>query len=85
MRSLAPDLLLVPFVRSFEDESIDQDRWQREELPDYAERVARTGVNTLLTAYLREPMFGGAMAISGGGEVTRALPIGREGILLVDV
>lgn len=82
VREVAPDLLLVPFARSFEDGSIDRERWEREESPVYAKRVARAGVDTLLTAYLREPMFGGAMAASREGEILDSLPIGREGALL---
>ncbi|MHC4341128.1 MAG: carbon-nitrogen hydrolase family protein [Planctomycetota bacterium] len=90
-RSLGPDYLLVPMVRSFDDASCDQERWDATELPVYRERVRLTGTTTLIVNSLSNPAlpasesFGGAWIISGAGELMEALPLGREGVLYASV
>jgi predicted amidohydrolase len=37
------DLVLFPFARNFDDYSIDQARWDQDEMPEYARRVQMTG------------------------------------------
>mgnify|MGYP001394989757 FL=1 len=90
-RALRPDLLLFPFARCFPDGSADQARWDAEEMPEYARQVASVGAPALMTNYIGDPdieecpSFGGAFAVSAGGEVVASLPLGVEGILLVDL
>jgi len=89
-RKLRPDWLLVPFARCFEDGAWNQARWDREELPAYAARVKLAGVTALLTNNLADKSmdmgaFGGAMAVTGDGTVIASLPLGRQGMLLVDL
>lgn len=95
VRALEPDWLLFPFARSFEDgDGCDpghQARWDREDIFDYIERVRMVGVTTLLVNYLAvgdledDGTFGGAWAISGAGEVLAQYPLGRTGLLLVEM
>ena len=91
-RALAPDWLLVPYARCFSDGSRDQARWDRDEMPQYAERVRRLGVTTLMASYLAGDglerdgdAFGGAMAIAADGTVLDTLPLGKVGILLAEL
>ena len=90
VRQLKPDWLLFPFARCFDDGSYDQERWDREEKPVYAERVASAGAVTLMANYLADRAFdggsfGGAMVVSGDGEVIAAYPLGRPGMLVLDL
>jgi predicted amidohydrolase len=89
VQAAAPDWLLFPFARCFSDESYDQERWDREELPEYLARVRSAGCTTLMVNYLSGPevgaYFGGAFAVSGRGEVIASLPLGRADTLLVDL
>jgi N-carbamoylputrescine amidase len=75
------DLLLVPFARSLADG--DLGAWEREEVPAYAERVARAGVPALLVNRADGEFVGGAMAIEGSGRVAAELPPGCPGALRV--
>jgi predicted amidohydrolase len=89
-RALGPDWLLYPLARCFSEGAIDQQRWQEEELPDYVERVQRIGTTALMVNYLagRDLMggaFGGAWVVRPDGEVATSLPLGEEGMLLVDL
>jgi N-carbamoylputrescine amidase len=89
-RALAPDLLLFPVARSFEDGSHSQERWDAEVEPEYGGQVRRVGVTTLLANYLDQGLaddhsFGGAAAFAGDGTVLAKWPVGREGMLLVDL
>lgn len=90
LRRLQPDWLLVPFSRCFDDGSYDQERWDMEEKEEYIKRVRTVGVTTLLTNYLADKemlggSFGGAMVISGDGTVIDSFPLGKVGMLLVDL
>ncbi|MBN1935278.1 MAG: carbon-nitrogen hydrolase family protein, partial [Anaerolineae bacterium] len=46
VRALEPDWVLFPFARCFDDGLYDQARWDREERPEYQQRVRRIGVTT---------------------------------------
>jgi N-carbamoylputrescine amidase len=86
----APDWLLFPFARSFDDGSCSQERWEREEVPVYVERVRLAGVTTLMANYLGDrglddDSFGGAMVVSAQGQVLASYPLGRAGMLLADL
>jgi N-carbamoylputrescine amidase len=91
VRALAPDALLFPFARNFSDGSFDQAKWDREEEAAYAARATAAGCTTLMANVLEDPTltgwpsFGGAMAVSPDGEVLARWPLGRPGVLLVDV
>ncbi len=84
-----PDYLL--FARNFNDGGFDQQRWDREEAQAYAARGARAGCTTLMVNVIEDPnvfeyaSFGGAMAVSGEGDILAARPLGTPGLLLVDV
>jgi hypothetical protein len=82
--------LLFPFARCFPDGSYDQNRWDVEEKPLYVERVKLAGITALMTNYLSEVSldggsFGGAMVVSGDGAVVDSFPLGKVGMLLVDL
>jgi len=90
MRDLRPDWLLYPFARS----GLDEERWEREEKPEYAQRAKLTGSTTLMTSYVAdfqpkgreyERSLGSAMVVSSDGMVLASLPPGRTGILIVDL
>ena len=90
MKALAPDWLLVPMGRCFNDGSHDQRRWDREELPAYVERVRRAGSTTLIVnglsdRHLAGGSFGGAWVIAPDGEVLASLPLGNPGMLVADL
>jgi len=90
MRDLQPHRLLFPFARCFDDGSYDQERWDREEKPEYVQRVTLAGTttlmaNTLAGRELDRGSFGGAMVVSKDGAVVDSLPLGRVGTLLVDL
>ena len=89
LRDLRPDWLLFPFARRFRDRSYDQERWDREEKPEYAQRVKLAGITTLMTNYVADRdfsgSFGGAMVVSSDGTVVDSFPLGEAGILMVDL
>jgi predicted amidohydrolase len=89
-QALGSDWLLCPLARCFCDGAIDQQRWEEEELPDYVERVRRAGTTALMVNYLAGPdllggAFGGAWVVRPDGKVLASLPLGKEGMLLVDL
>jgi predicted amidohydrolase len=89
-RGLAPDWLLYPLARGFDDNSWSQERWDREAEPEYCEQVRKIGVTTLLVNSLdrglpNDSSFGGAAVIAGDGSVVARLPLGREGMLLAEL
>jgi N-carbamoylputrescine amidase len=90
VRELRPDWLLHPYARCFADGSCDQDRWDREELPEYRRRIASVGAATLAVSYLSSEglpsdglTFGGAMSVSSDGVVMDSFPLGKPGMLVV--
>jgi predicted amidohydrolase len=88
-RELQPDWVLFPFARCFADGSRSQRRWAQSELPQYATQVQKVGCTTLMVNYCseRDPdsYFGGAMVMSGSGQVLSHIPLGKPGTLLVDL
>lgn len=89
VRELKPDWLLFPFARCFGDFSWDQQRWDREESPDYLARVQLVGVTAFMVNYLADSSlnggsFGGAMVVTGEGKVIKSMPLGESGMLLVE-
>ncbi|UVI33273.1 carbon-nitrogen hydrolase family protein [Paenibacillus spongiae] len=86
------DYLLFPFARSFEDRSWDQEKWNREEMDDYADRIKLVGSTAFMTNYLSSDIggysdgcFGGAWIIKPDGTVTERFPLGQSGLLIADI
>jgi len=83
--------LLFPFARAFDDGSADQRRWDREEMPAYRGQVQRVGCTTLMVNYLADASleddnsFGGAFVVDSAGALIAQFPLGREGLLIVDL
>lgn len=91
-RATAPDLVLLPFARAFVGAGVDQERWNREEMPHYAERVRLVGTPTLMVNYLADrtiqpadASFGGAFVVLHDGTVAAQKPLGEAGLLQVDL
>lgn len=82
--------LLVPMARCFGDGRWDQERWDREEEPQYIARAVRSGAATFIVNYLAGPdldgwgSFGGALAVAPTGAVLGRLRVGTTGVLLVN-
>lgn len=91
VRDSSPQYVLWPIARNFSDGSYSQDKWDREEESEYVAAARSTGtmtfmVNRLVDAASSEyPSFGGALVVSGIGEVIARWPLARPGILYVDV
>jgi predicted amidohydrolase len=91
IRADEPRYLLWPIARCFNDGSFDQLRWDWQEEPQYLERARLTGCTTLMVNKLGDrsreecPSFGGALAVSSKGEAIARWPLGRRGILHVDI
>lgn len=90
VRDLQPDWILFPFARCFADGSHNQARWDNEECPAYQRRVKRIGIPTMMTNYLADRdllggAFGVAMVVAGDGTLQAAFPLGKRGMLVVEV
>jgi predicted amidohydrolase len=90
-RDLRADWLLFPFARCFSDGTVDQDCWDREELPEYLERVKMVRTPALMANYLADSSlkddngFGGAFFASAEGKLIASRPLGKEGMLIVEI
>lgn len=90
VRAMQVDYVLCPMARNFDDDSYDQERWDKEEKDVYAKRAAMTGATVLMVNELGGDdesgnSFGGAWVVSREGTILAGLPLGKEGILVVDV
>jgi predicted amidohydrolase len=90
IRLLKPDWILNPIARCFDDESSDQVKWDRDAMPEYMEQVKSIGITTLIVNYLDcglsdDHSFGGAMVIRGNGTIAASFPLGKHGILFVNL
>jgi N-carbamoylputrescine amidase len=90
VREPRPDWLLYPLARGFDDNSCGQEHWEHEAEPEYCAQVRQAGVTTLLVNYLDRDLpddhnFGGAVVIARDGTVVARLPLGQEGMLLVEL
>ncbi len=83
------DLLIVPMSRSFDQRSPDAERWLQEERQAYLDAVQTAGRTTLLVNALDDvPVdgaFGGAIAVSGQGDLLAESPHGSDQALIVDL
>lgn len=89
VRHMQVDFLLYPFARCF-DGTYDHQLWNREVKGEYVRQAALTGTTVLMVNYLATKefdggTFGGAMVVGPSGQVFAEFPIGRPGLLLVDV
>ncbi len=91
-RERDPDVVLLPFARCFADGAVDQARWDRSEMPAYAERVRHLGATTLMVNYLADGeslpddgSFGGAFVVSPDGAVPARKPLGEPGLLCAEL
>jgi predicted amidohydrolase len=82
-------LLLVPTARSFDGQSPDRARWEREERQSYLDAVHHTGVSAAITNTLEtspeDALFGGALLVSAQGELLAESPHGSDEILIYDL
>ncbi len=90
VKILKPNYILFLMARNFEDNSYDQERWDKEEKNEYVKQMKKIGAATFMVNYfdngsLNDFSFGGAMAVSKAGNIISELPLGREGILFVEL
>ncbi|MBI5358985.1 MAG: carbon-nitrogen hydrolase family protein [Planctomycetes bacterium] len=91
MQDMHPDWLLHLYARCFPDGSRDQNRWTKNEIPEYAKQVSEIGVPMFSTSYVcierfsqEADAFGGAMVIDRDGVVIDTYPLDKSGILYID-
>lgn len=91
MRDMHPDWILHLYARCFSDGSRDQNRWDRDEIPEYAKQASEIGVPMFSTSYVcierfsqEADAFGGAMVIDRDGSVIGTYPLDKSGILYFD-
>ena len=89
VRSLNVDWLLVPFARCFDDGSYDQRRWDQDENGEYARYAGKARAVCLMVNYLSEKelaggSFGASMVVGRDGSILAEMPLGKQGLLLVD-
>jgi len=82
-------VVFLPMARSFDQQSPNTGRWEREERPAYLEEVKKLGVLTFLVNSLETPApeasFGGAMVISPNGELLAESPHGTDEALYFEM
>jgi predicted amidohydrolase len=81
-------LLLVPTARSFDGQSPDLLRWEKEERQVYLDAVRQAGVPTAIVNTLESgpaaSLFGGALVVNAQGELLAESPHGSDEILIYD-
>jgi N-carbamoylputrescine amidase len=90
VRDMQVDYLLYPVARCFGDGTYDHQLWDGEVKGEYVRQAALTGTTVLMVNYLATKefdwgTFGGAMVLSPSGGILAEFPIGRTGLLVVDV
>lgn len=85
VKRIKPDYFLYPYARCFYEGNIDNEKWEKEEMDDYINKIKETGATALMTNYLDEHYFGGAFVVTPEGKRLGSLGLGKEGILLVEV
>jgi predicted amidohydrolase len=88
VHELQPDWIFHPHARSFIDGSRDQEKWEKEERPNYERLVRTIGAPILATSYLctenfseEADTYGGAMVFGRNGALLASQPLGQSGIL----
>jgi len=87
---LKPDWLLFPFARCFNNGSYNQNLWDKAVKSEYLARARLAKTTTFMVNYIADievdgGSFGGAMAVSEKGEIIKEFPLGKSGILYVDL
>jgi predicted amidohydrolase len=81
-------LLLVPTARSFDGQSPDRLRWEKEERQSYLDAVRLAGVPAAITNTLETgpdaALFGGALLVNAQGKLLAESPHGTDEILIYD-
>jgi len=90
LRNVGPDWVLFPFARCFGNDADVQAHWDKEEKEHYLARVKVAGTTMLMTNYLADKdigggAFGGAMVVRSDGFVIDSLPLGKSGILYIEL
>ena len=92
LQALAPDWLLFPMARGFDQDVADAEQWHAQERYFYVRQAQALGVNMLVANQLADNnldaqyrYFGGAMVVSKGGQILASLPLHQEGVLIADV
>lgn len=92
VREMDVDYLLYPMSRNYIGDAYDQAKWDMETRTEYVDRAKLAGASLLLVNQLGgsfEPdagdAFGGAMAVSKDGRTLAEMPLGRPGLLLVNL
>lgn len=82
-------LMIVPMARSFDGQSPDKERWEREERSVYLDAVKKAGVPAVIVNALEvgteDSSFGGAMMVSAQGELLAESPHGTDDILVYGI
>lgn len=83
----APDWLLFPLARGYDEDVRDEQQWHTEEVAIYGQHVARAGAATLLVNYIGEmdQYYGGAVVFDADGSVLASRPLHEPGLLVVDL
>ena len=85
VRKKSPDWLLYPFARSFEKGTSIKEEWTKEK-EYYTNRIKMIGTKGVMVNYIGEDgSFGGAMLVMPDGKIKAEMPVGKEGILYVDL
>ncbi|MFH1514297.1 MAG: carbon-nitrogen hydrolase family protein [bacterium] len=85
------EYILCLLYRTFDDGSIDQEKWDFEEESFYAARALAANATVFFVNSLedhenkKEPSFGCALAVNPEGRVMGKLPLGKSGLLILDL
>ncbi len=84
-----PCYLIIPMDRCFENQTYDQDRWEKEEKLAYTQQVAKIGITSFLVNSFETmeegASFGGSLVVSADGEILRQSRIGKPSILFYEL
>jgi predicted amidohydrolase len=85
-KDVNPDFVHLLLVRNgTSGKEYTQEKWEEEELPEYASQVRILGIPVLMVNYIYGECFGGATIFAGDGSVAASLPLWKEGILEYDL
>lgn len=82
IKTLKPDFLHLLLVRSGDKgNEYNQEKWEKEEIPEYSSQVRKLSIPVFMVNYIDEECFGGATIFASDGSVISSLPLWQEGIL----
>ena len=86
IKTLKPDFLHLLLVRSGDKgEEYNQEKWEKEEIPEYSSQVRKLSIPVFMVNYIDEECFGGATIFAADGSVISSLPLWQEGILHYEI